>query len=113
MHKPLPILRKGKAPVNYKPVTLHCSAFRFCVFRVMLLGSRGPPVEKKGEKSSSALAPTTIFGHFKLKLETEFKGRTVTSLFINKSPTRSRKAFLLLKGLQCWTITHSEPKPNL
>ena len=36
--------------MNYKPVILRCIAFRFCVFRVMLLGSRGPPVEKKGEK---------------------------------------------------------------
>ena len=51
---------------------------------------------RRGEKFSF-LAPANIFNHCKLKLETELEGRTVKSLFINESPTRSQKAFPLMK----------------
>lgn len=67
---------------------------------------------KEREKSSLALAFATIFNHFKLTGETGSEGRALTSLFVNKSPARSRVAFLLLKDFNFGRAHIQNPNPS-
>lgn len=88
--------------MEYKPVTLNCIAFWFCVAKMLFMVSQW-----QGKKSSPTLPPVNIFNHFKLKLETGLEGRTVTGLFINKNPIKSLIAFSPDEGLQYLKSTRS------
>ena len=102
VHKSLLILHEGRRTLHYKPVALHCIAFWVLCGWKDVYGELAIPIEKKGVKGFSILAPANIFNHLKLKLRLELEGRTVKKLLYKQKPHQELDSISREEGLQYW-----------